>query len=306
MPRVRIFDREPLLRRLLAMADVVSAVVASATFAMSAAAPSAAAWSLLFVPAWILLAKFFDLYDRDHRALRHLTADEASSLFLWTLTGAAGITVFLHFTPAGDVAGASIILAWATAFAAAVLLPGAARVVWLRVTPPARTVVLGNGPLAGAARRKLALFPDIHVEFVREDDVVTVDVVDLDGVDRVFLASQTLDEARLARLVAACRRTDTRLSVVPPARGMFGTAVHLTHVAELPIVEYNTWRARRSTLLLKLSLDVAVSSLLLVFLAPLLLGIALAIRLTTPGPAIFAQTRAGKCGRPFRMLSSGP
>lgn len=45
--------------------------------------------------------------------------------------------------------------------------------------------------------------------------------------------------------------------------------------------------------------DIFVAGVLLVILAPLLLAVALAIRLTSPGPAIFRQPRAGRGGRPF-------
>jgi sugar transferase EpsL len=48
--------------------------------------------------------------------------------------------------------------------------------------------------------------------------------------------------------------------------------------------------------------DVLVAGMLLAILWPLLLAIALAIRLTSPGPALFRQERAGRCGRPFAML----
>ncbi len=41
--------------------------------------------------------------------------------------------------------------------------------------------------------------------------------------------------------------------------------------------------------------------MLLVLLAPLLLAIALAIRLSSRGPALFAQQRAGKGGKPFTL-----
>ena len=83
---------------------------------------------------------------------------------------------------------------------------------------------------------------------------------------------------------------------------MFGTAVRLNHVADLPVVEYNTWDVSRSTLLLKRSLDVALSLAGLVLLAPLLLAAALAVRLDSRGPALFRQTRTGEGGRTFRML----
>jgi len=48
--------------------------------------------------------------------------------------------------------------------------------------------------------------------------------------------------------------------------------------------------------------DVLVAGIALVILSPLLLVIAVAIRTTSPGPAIFRQERAGRGGRPFVLL----
>jgi lipopolysaccharide/colanic/teichoic acid biosynthesis glycosyltransferase len=50
---------------------------------------------------------------------------------------------------------------------------------------------------------------------------------------------------------------------------------------------------------LKRVFDLLVSSLLLVILAPLLVGLAVAVRLSSRGPALFRQERAGKDGRSF-------
>jgi lipopolysaccharide/colanic/teichoic acid biosynthesis glycosyltransferase len=83
---------------------------------------------------------------------------------------------------------------------------------------------------------------------------------------------------------------------------MFATTARLDHVADLPVVQYNTWDVSRSTLLLKRIIDAVLSGVALLVLAPLLLLIAVAIRLDSRGPAIFAQTRAGVGGRPFRMF----
>jgi lipopolysaccharide/colanic/teichoic acid biosynthesis glycosyltransferase len=83
---------------------------------------------------------------------------------------------------------------------------------------------------------------------------------------------------------------------------MLGTAVQLSHVADLPFIEYHTWDASRTTLFGKRILDVAVASVGLVLLSPVLLAIAVAIRLSGPGPVLFVQRRAGCAGKPFRML----
>jgi lipopolysaccharide/colanic/teichoic acid biosynthesis glycosyltransferase len=51
----------------------------------------------------------------------------------------------------------------------------------------------------------------------------------------------------------------------------------------------------------KRAFDVLVSGLLLVALAPFIVLVALLVRLTSPGPALFRQTRLGQHGRPFVM-----
>ncbi|MDI3340508.1 MAG: sugar transferase [Sphaerobacter sp.] len=53
---------------------------------------------------------------------------------------------------------------------------------------------------------------------------------------------------------------------------------------------------------MKRALDIAVASVGLVLLAPLMLAIALLVRLDSPGPAFFRQARVGQGGRPFQML----
>ena len=51
--------------------------------------------------------------------------------------------------------------------------------------------------------------------------------------------------------------------------------------------------------MLKRVLDIIVAGILLVMLLPVLVGIAIAIRLSSRGPALFRQERAGQAGRPF-------
>jgi exopolysaccharide biosynthesis polyprenyl glycosylphosphotransferase len=53
---------------------------------------------------------------------------------------------------------------------------------------------------------------------------------------------------------------------------------------------------------LKRLLDVVIASAVLVLLSPLLLAVALLVRATSPGPALFAQERVGLNKRRFRML----
>ena len=120
--------------------------------------------------------------------------------------------------------------------------------------------------------------------------------------DRVIVCSHDVHEAALARVVTCCRKRRIKLSLVPPLRGAFGTAVRLSHVAELPFVEYHTWDVPASTTMLKRCVDVVLATTLLVISAPLLVLVAVAIKLDSRGPILHVQRRAGLDGRPFQML----
>jgi exopolysaccharide biosynthesis polyprenyl glycosylphosphotransferase len=121
-------------------------------------------------------------------------------------------------------------------------------------------------------------------------------------VDRLILALPELDEATLARVVSACRAAGVKLSVLPPMRAMLGTAVQLSHIAEMPVIEYGTWNTTWSTLALKRGMDIVVSAVGIVLMAPLMVIIAVLIRLDSSGPALFRQLRAGRHGQPFGFL----
>jgi exopolysaccharide biosynthesis polyprenyl glycosylphosphotransferase len=299
--------RDALLRRMLALADAISALAVSLSLGTVFAGQFAhLLWSALFLPVWLVLAKLLGLYDRDHRALRHLTVDELPAIFIWATIGTSLLSLFLAVTPAGPLSIAAAVRAWGIVLLSAFILRASMRVLWRWITPPARTLVIGGGALGAATRRKIELFPDIHVEVVAERDDFEVDELyrgsnDLRDLHRVILASETIDEELIAGLVSYCRRRQVNLSVVPPVRGMLGTAVQLNHVADLPVVEYNTWDVSRSTLLLKRVLDVIIASAASIILSPVLVLLALAIKLDSSGPVLFTQVRAGRNGRAFRM-----
>jgi exopolysaccharide biosynthesis polyprenyl glycosylphosphotransferase len=300
--------RDPLRRRLLALADVAALIVGGLSLGLASGSDGERMiWAVVILPVWLVVAKLYGLYDRDHTELRHLTVDELPSIFFWTLTATVGTALILRVTPAGGPSYAEALRLGISTGIGAFVFRALARFTWRRLTAPERVFVLGSGPLADAARRKLELFPDIHASAVDDPSIgVSEALHDPElllgiGIDRIIVATDSINEQLIAQLVAMCRFNRIKLSVVPPAQGMFGTAVRLAHVADLPMLEYNTWDVPRSTLFLKRCLDLAVSSATLLILSPLLLLVALVVFLDSPGTVVFSQIRVGMQGRCFRM-----
>ncbi|MGH2957577.1 MAG: hypothetical protein ACRDL6_11360, partial [Solirubrobacterales bacterium] len=122
-PRHPRFWRDARRRRLLALADCAAAALGM----IVAVPPERAIWLLAFLPVWVLLAKLAGLYDADHRALRHLTVDEAPAIAAWGVVGTVAVSLLGGLTPAGSLDNAELALAAATTVAAALALRVAAR-----------------------------------------------------------------------------------------------------------------------------------------------------------------------------------
>jgi exopolysaccharide biosynthesis polyprenyl glycosylphosphotransferase len=292
---------------MLALADLLAAALASL---LSASSVADSLWTLTPLPVWIVLAKLLGLYDRDHRSIRHLTFDELPAIVAWAASGTAALALIAPLTPAEPLTTGSFALTVAAAAVGAFVLRAGARWLWRQLTPPERTVVIGDGDLAVATRRKLDLFGDMHLKLT-DMPALAHEAHSTDGqervaelvqrVDRVIVASERVDADLIGRLAAACRTHEVKLSVVSALRGRAGPTPVISQVADLPVLEYDTWDVSRSTQLIKRAFDLALGGAALIVLTPLFPLIAIAIRLDSRGPVLFSQVRAGMEGRPFRM-----
>lgn len=299
--------RDALRRRLLAVADLLAATLATLVAVVPA---TGTFWAMIFLPLWPVLAKLLGLYDRDHRVLRHLTADEVPGILAWVAIVSALVALMLPLTPAGELAGLGIGGLFAAAVVAAIGLRSFTRWAWWRRTPPERVGLIGDGEALESVRRKFSLFREMHLQLTAErrlDEIGTGSAREralrdlADDVDRVVVAATGVESELIAELKAVCRKRAVKLSVVSPLRGSALPSEASPRLADLPVLEYNTWDPSRSTLILKRLFDFLVAAGGLIVSAPFLVAIAIAIKLDSPGPVLFSQIRAGLDGRPFRM-----
>jgi exopolysaccharide biosynthesis polyprenyl glycosylphosphotransferase len=133
------------------------------------------------------------------------------------------------------------------------------------------------------------------------DDVVSA--VDAVGADTVaVLPCPELDPLALRRLAWALEDHVLRLVVIPGLADVAEPRLTVGPVGDLPVLHVRHARRSGPAWAVKGLVDRVVALLMLALLAPVMLATALLVRLTTPGPALFRQTRVGLDGREFTFL----
>ena len=119
-------------------------------------------------------------------------------------------------------------------------------------------------------------------------------------VETVVVAGSYLTGDALRRLTWALGRTGTELVVSPGLVEVAGPRVTVQPTAGLSLLRLEI-EASRPRMIAKAVLDRVLGSLLLLAAAPIIGIAALAVRLTSPGKAFYAQTRVGVDGQKFTM-----
>jgi exopolysaccharide biosynthesis polyprenyl glycosylphosphotransferase len=118
-------------------------------------------------------------------------------------------------------------------------------------------------------------------------------------VDEVIFAVGSESLAELEEIFLMCDEEGVRTRVAVDFFPHVNSTVSLDRFGETPLLTFSAAPYDEIRLLLKRMTDVAIAAAGLVVLSPLMAAIALLIRLTSPGPAIFRQVRCGLNGRLF-------
>ena len=120
--------------------------------------------------------------------------------------------------------------------------------------------------------------------------------------DLILVAPAGAWQTRLIDLLAGARPDRTSVLLLPgPFESLIGR-MRYRWVSDIPLIEVmgaSEWRLDRPV---KRLLDLGGTVALLLVTWPLLVLCALAVRLTSPGPVFYRQTRVGRGQRPFTLL----
>lgn len=118
-------------------------------------------------------------------------------------------------------------------------------------------------------------------------------------VHQVIMALPFWEHGRLPQLVQSCRAMGVDYHVVPDFYQLSFDRVDVVQISGVPLISPKEISLRGWNLALKRTVDMLAVLLSAPLTLPLAALVMLLIRLDSPGPALFRQTRIGKHGRPF-------
>ena len=316
--------RDAIYRRSLIAADVLAAALA--LYLSVVVVGDAALHPVMFaaLPLVVLLGKLLGLYDRDELVFHKSTLDEAPQHFQ-----SGGFYALLTWLLAPSLIDGSFerhtaVALWVMAFAFTSLFRFSARELARRVAPMERCLIIGRsgtrmrlaGKLTAARpgtevvgylplederrkrdrwhgnerRRRTLGMNDLH-EIVRQLDVHRVIVIPGDA------GSDTMVDA-----ISRAKASGVKVSILPRLFEVVGSSVEFDDIDGVTVLGVRRFGLSRSSAAIKRAMDIACASLGLIVLSPLLVAIAIAIKLDTRGPVFYRQLRIGRNGRPFRMV----
>ncbi|SRR5579883_664835 len=118
-------------------------------------------------------------------------------------------------------------------------------------------------------------------------------------IDEIIFAVPSESLARLEEYFLLCDEEGVRTRVAVDFFPHVNSTISLERFGATPLLTFSAAPYDEIRLLVKRTLDIVLAAAGLVVLAPFMLIIAILIRLTSPGPAIFKQVRCGLNGRRF-------
>ncbi len=183
-----------------------------------------------------------------------------------------------------------------------------------------RALVVGAGAAADLVIQRIRMFPDYGYQLVgvvadglregtefggvqvlgRTDDLARV--VRNRRVSVVFMALPDVSQDHVLHLVDTCDGTGVEFRIVPSMLELMTTQITADQLDGIPLLQLkHGLDIAGPKIVVKRAFDVAVSALALLVLSPVLLVLALLVRLTSTGPVLLHQERTGMHGAVFRM-----
>ncbi|MCX6028516.1 MAG: undecaprenyl-phosphate glucose phosphotransferase [Chloroflexi bacterium] len=127
-------------------------------------------------------------------------------------------------------------------------------------------------------------------------------IIEAQGIGEVIIGLPEASHQELVGIISLCEREKVSIRVFPDVFQIMASEVTISDLGGLPLLTIRDVALRGWKLTLKRMVDIAGSSLMLLFISPLMMLVAFLVKLDSPGPVFFAQDRMGLDAKPFKVL----
>ncbi|MCP4179660.1 MAG: undecaprenyl-phosphate glucose phosphotransferase [bacterium] len=148
-----------------------------------------------------------------------------------------------------------------------------------------------------------ATFSDEQTTYSNSNELNTLENwLSNNHVDQIWIAIPFNEAKKIEAVFYAARHVPIDIRLVPDLFAFKLLNHSITDVDGLPVINLHATPMGTGNLLLKRLEDLFLSNLALICLSPLFVIIALVIKITSPGPVFYRQTRIGLNNKPFQIL----
>lgn len=141
--------------------------------------------------------------------------------------------------------------------------------------------------------------PDLPVLGSAED---LTEIIDEYEIDEVLIAMPDAPREQMLQVVSRCDRGRIGIKMMPDVFQMIASELSIGDLNGLPMLTLRDVALRGWKLTLKRAFDLVVGWLILVLMSPVMLLLAILVKLDSKGPALYVQERMGMDAKPFPII----
>ena len=311
-----VLRRDSRVRRALAVADfAVASIAMAAALLVMGLEPKPAVLAAPFL--LVFFCKIGRLYDRDEHVVRKSTLDQAPDLTQAATTYTLIVWLASDRLVEGGLGKLSVATMWVVLVVGLIAFRYAARSIASRATTPERLLLVGGADAAERLRCRLERAHSINAELVGRVALERDDrgeprplgpLDDLDyvlrahGIERVVICPSARTHDDQLDTIRLVKGLGVKVSVLPRLFEVIGSSMEFDDVDGITVLGLRRYGLSKTSWYVKRIFDVTLTTIGLALISPLLIAIAVAIKVTSPGPVLFRQPRVGRRGERFEML----
>lgn len=127
-------------------------------------------------------------------------------------------------------------------------------------------------------------------------------VIQENNIEEVIIALESVEHDRLRSIISRIDESNVVIKILPDMYDILAGSVKMTNIFGALLIEVNEETMPFWQQAIKRFLDILLSLIAIVLLLPVYVILAIAVKISSPGPIFFTQERVGLNGRPFKII----